>query len=70
MLVHHLLTNILTRPDFIAYDHHAKDNLSRRICRSLFGALSVAWTIKSQQELDACRGDFDLFIFEQFIPKS
>jgi len=68
-LVHHLLTNVLTRPDFIAYDHHAKENLSRRLCRKLFGALSVAWTVKSQQELDESRNDFDLFIFEQFIPE-
>lgn len=69
-LVHHLMTNVLTRPDFIAYDHHAKDNLSRVLCRKLFRALSVTWTIKSQEELDACRDDFDLFIFEQFIPKA
>ena len=69
-LVHHLLTNVITRPDFIAYDHHSKGNLSRTLCRRLFGALSVAWTLKSQAELDAAKGDFDLFIFEQFIPKN
>lgn len=70
MLVHHLLTNVTTRPDFIAYDHLHKGNLSRVLCRKLFGALSVAWTLKSQQELDAAAPDFDLFIFEQFIPKA
>lgn len=69
-LVHHLLTNFLARPDFIAYAHTHKGNLSRRLCRTLFGALSVAWTLRSQEELDACRDDFDLFIFESFIPKS
>lgn len=68
-LVHHLLTNLLARPDFIAYSHTAKGNLSRRLCGRLFGALSVAWTIRSQEQLDACRKDFDLFIFEGFIPK-
>jgi len=70
MLVHHLITNVIARPDFIAYDHHAKGNLSRTLCRKLFGALSVAWTLKSQQALDESRDDFDLFIFEQFIPES
>lgn len=70
MLVHYLLTNVITRPDFIAYDHHHKANLSRVLCRKLFGALSVAWTLKSQAELDAAKEDFDLFIFEQFIPKA
>ena len=69
MLVHHLLTNVIARPDFIAYDHHSKGNLSRVLCRRVFGALSVAWTLRSQQELDAAKTDFDLFIFEQFIPK-
>jgi len=68
-LVHHLLTNVIARPDFIAYDHHSKHNLSRVLCRKVFGALSVAWTLKSQQELDAAKADFDLFIFEQFIPR-
>ena len=70
MLVHYLLTNVITRPDFIAYSHANKGNLSRVLCRKLFRALSVAWTVKSQEQLDACRNDFDLFIFEQFIPKA
>ena len=68
-LVHHLLTNVIARPDFIAYDHHSKGNLSRVLCRKVFGTLSVAWTLRSQQELDAAKPDFDLFIFEKFIPK-
>lgn len=68
-MVHYLLGNVMGRPDFIAYDHLHKNNISRRLCRYLFGALSVAWTIKSQKELDACKKDFDLFIFEGFIPE-
>lgn len=69
-LVHHLLTNVIARPDFIAYNHHNKGNLSRVLCRKVFRALSVAWTLKSQEQLDAAKDDFDLFIFEQFIPKA
>lgn len=68
-LVHHLLTNFVCRPDFIAYNHKYKKNLSRCICRYLFNSLSVSWTIRSQEELDACRKDFDLFIFEGFEPQ-
>jgi len=66
--VHFLLTNFLCRPDFIAYDHRFRKNISRRACQ-LFRPLNVAWTIKSQRELDACRDDFDLFIFEGFLPE-
>lgn len=67
-LVHYLLTNVICRPDFIAYDHLHKGNISRRMCQ-IFHPLNVTWTIKSQAQLDACKKDFDLFIFEGFIPK-
>lgn len=69
MLVHYLLTNVLARPDFIAYCHTHKKNLSRVLCRKVFRVLSVAWTLRSQQQMDDSRKDFDLFIFEQFIPR-
>ncbi len=63
-----LLLNFLTKPDFVAYDHHVYRNRSRCICRYVYGGLAIAWTVKSQEELDARREDFDLFIFEGFIP--
>lgn len=69
MLVHYLLTNVLCRPDFIAYDHRHKYNLSRLVCKALFRPLSVAWTIRTQEELDLSANDFSLFIFEGFAPK-
>ncbi len=64
----YLLFNCFTKPHFIAYDHNAKGNLSRRLCRSLFKNIAVAWTIKSQAELNACKKEFDLYIFEGFAP--
>ena len=67
-LVHYLLLNFLAKPDFIAYNHKHKYNVSRLVCKYVFGALSVAWTIRSQNELDDCRKDFDLFIMEGFTP--
>ena len=63
-----LLFNFITKPDFIAYDHTAYRNRAREICRYVYGGLAVAWTIKSQEDLDARRDDFDLFIFDSFIP--
>ncbi|MBP3611037.1 MAG: glycerophosphodiester phosphodiesterase [Lachnospiraceae bacterium] len=67
-LVHQLLVNILGRPDFVAYSHKSASNLSRCLTRKM-GAVAVAWTIRSQQELDRNRKKFDLFIFEGFRPK-
>lgn len=66
---HQLLTNILARPDFVAYDVRFFRNLSFRVCRALFHPLTVAWTVKSQAQLDQCRRAYDLFIFEGFLPE-
>ena len=67
-LVHMLLINVLGRPDFVAYSHKSANNLSRRLT-GMFGACAVAWTIRSQTELDENHKKFDLFIFEGFVPK-
>ncbi len=63
-----LLFNFLIKPDFIAYDCRFYNNTSRNICMNLYKTTSVAWTIKSQKELEERRCDYDLFIFEGFIP--
>ena len=66
----HMLLNFVTKPDFIAYNHKYYWTLSRQICKKLYRNLSVAWTIKSQRELEARRKDFVLFIFDSFIPEN
>ena len=65
----HLLTNFATSPDFIAYNCQFKKEPGRRICRKLYKNMSVAWTVKSQKQLESLEKDFDLFIFDSFIPK-
>lgn len=67
-LVHQLLINVLGRPDFVAYSHKSAGNISRCLTK-WYGATAVAWTIRSQKELDNNRKKFDLFIFEGFRPK-
>lgn len=67
-LVHMLFVNVLGRPDFVAYSHKSANNVSRCLTR-MFGATAVAWTIRSQEELDRNKNKFDLFIFEGFRPK-
>ena len=68
-LMTYLLTNFMTRPDFIAYRHKDADNISRRICKGL-GALLVAWTVRSQAEYEKAKKHFDLFIFDSCILKN
>ncbi|MDO4465047.1 MAG: glycerophosphodiester phosphodiesterase family protein [Bacillota bacterium] len=67
-ILQNLLLNWMTKPDFIAYNHKHENMLSRRLCRSLYKNTAAAWTIKSQEELERARSQFDLFIFDSFIP--
>ena len=64
-----LLFNFLTKPDFIAFNHHYPTSHSMWLCRHLYGNLTAAWTIKSEDELERARKNFDIFIFDSFIPK-
>ena len=65
-----LLANFLSKPDFIAYNHLYKKNLSRSLCRDLFRVRSAAWTIRSEKQLTKAEPHFDVFIFDGFIPEN
>lgn len=64
----HLMLNFLTKPDFVAYNHKYFNALSRKICRVIYGNTAVAWTIRSEEELERAGRHFDLFIFDSFVP--
>lgn len=64
-----MLFNVFSRPDFIAYEHSQKEQFSYRLLRKVFRVENVAWTIKSQEELEAARDTFQVMIFEGFIPR-
>ncbi len=65
-----LLANRISKPDFIAYDCKYPKSLSLVLCRKLYKTLTVAWTVKSQSELERLSNQFDLFIFEGFTPRT
>ncbi len=67
-ILQNLLLNWVTKPDFVAYNHKYASIPARRLCRRLYKNMAVAWTIRSQEELDAARNQFDIFIFDSFIP--
>ncbi|MBO5907553.1 MAG: glycerophosphodiester phosphodiesterase [Clostridia bacterium] len=65
-----LLVNRICKPSFIAYDHRDYKCVSLRIARRLFGAVTFAWTVRSQKEERAAREHgFDSVIFENYIPE-
>ena len=62
-LVSSLVTNVLTRPDFIAYDCVEENNIPRKLTR-LLGAKQVTWTIKSKEQYERLKDQYDYFIFD------
>ena len=65
-----LLQNVLSRPDFVAYE------MAGGIPRSLplwlwrrMGAPVAAWTIRSPEAMSVCRNRCALTIFEGFLPE-
>ena len=63
-----LVFNMLSRPDFVAYKAASDKNLPMlwmRICRPWL----VAWTVRSQADMDALKGRYHMQIFEGFLPK-
>ena len=63
-----LLLNRVCKPCFIAYDHRDSKRLSLRIVRRLFGAATLAWTVRSPEEERAARDKgFDSVIFENYL---
>lgn len=68
-LMSNLMLNFLSRPDFIAYNHLYADQPSFKLCRKLFHPVCVAWTIKSEEELERAERIFDIIIFDSFDPK-
>ena len=67
-VLQNLLLNCLGKPDFVAYNHKYPKMLSRKICRKIYHNTAAAWTIKSEDELAAARKNFDIFIFDSFVP--
>lgn len=63
-----LLLNWYAKPDFISYNHKYCRQFSYKLCKWLYNPVNVAWTIRSQEELDKAKDCFEIFIFDSFIP--
>lgn len=65
-----LLQNLLSRPDFVAYEAKSEKwySLPMRVMR-LARPWLAAWTVRSQEDMDALRKKYDIQIFEGFVPR-
>ena len=68
-LTSNLLLNWYIRPDFIAYNHKYQNKLSLQLVKKLWQGCTIAYPIKSEEELAKARSIFDVFIFDSFIPE-
>lgn len=64
----HLLTNVWTQPDFVAYQVHKRHWIAPLIARFAKVPM-VHWTIKTQSEYNQVAKSKALIIFEGFIPE-
>ncbi len=63
-----LLTNFLTKPDFIAYAHEDRDCLSYSLCRALFDPAEFLWTVRDKDTLKKSENVGAGIIFDGFDP--
>lgn len=64
----YLVTNIWTKPDFVAYNTRDVEELAVSACRNLWKMPVVVWTVKTKRSYDARKYDNFIIIFEDFIP--
>ncbi len=65
----HCISNCLCVPDFVAYRFdHRKDTPANWICRNVWKAQGVTWTLRSQEEFSTAVQEGWIPIFEGFRP--
>lgn len=60
--------NFLTRPDFVAYKYADRKVFSNFLCRRIWGAEGVSWTLETQEEYNTAVKEGWIPIFENFRP--
>lgn len=63
-----LVYNVAARPDFIACKFEDRGGLPVTLCRALYGAQTVYWTLRSRSQMEIAEGEHALPIFERFTP--
>ncbi len=66
-LTYHI-SNVYTRPDFIAYKYTDRKAFGTDFCRKVLGVQGVSWTLKSKEEFDTAVSEGWIPIFENFKP--
>lgn len=62
----HLLINVFSRPDFLAYRHQDMNKFGFRVCKKIFKPLIIAWTARGPKEQESAWKKSDSVIFEKY----
>ena len=68
LILRHQVLNFLTRPDFVAYRYRDRKTISNTICRKLWKAQGVTWTLQTIEEYHTAVFEDWIPIFENFLP--
>ena len=68
-LLQNLLFNWLAKPDFIAYNYKYRRSISFNMCSKIYRPYTFAWTVRSEQARQECKGYFEYIIFDHFCPR-
>lgn len=63
-----MLTNCLSRPDFVSVHLADRDGISLRFCKLLYHVPLVYWTICTTEEYEIAREDDAVVVFEDIEP--
>ena len=62
----HLITNVIARPDFIAYNYEDRKNLGFFLNHRLFHAMTVMWTAMPDCDIARVEQENDAVIFQWY----
>ena len=64
-----LMTNFLTRPDFVAYKYEDRDQLAPQLCKKIWRPQMFWWVVNDQNQANELIEQNDMIIFEGFAAK-
>ncbi len=68
VLLSSLITNVVTRPHFVAYKHEDAHKRLRLSLYRFIGGKLLCWTVRDPDDVPYCKNRFDAMIFEFFHP--
>lgn len=69
VLLHNLLLNFFTRPDFVAFCVQDWHDRSFTLCRRFYDVQVFGWTVRNSSEQAIVEADGGVIIFEQYDPR-